>query len=86
LAIPASSAFNLSPKRARTASRNRKRLARKARVAPIDEANETTRVPTTTPKSAPPASVMTSAPGNDRPVTATYTMKNAAMVSNGRAA
>jgi len=35
------------------------------------EANDTTSVPTSTPKIAPPAKVMMAAPGSDNAVTAT---------------
>ena len=59
------------PKRAATQSRKRKREARKASVAPIEEAKDTSSVPHSRPKIAPAARVITAAPGSDRPVTAT---------------
>ena len=43
----------------------------KASVAPIEEANETITVPQASPKMAPAASVMMTAPGSESPVTAT---------------
>ena len=49
-------------------SLNRKREARKASVAPIVDANETSNVPISTPNIAPPANVRIAAPGNDNPV------------------
>ena len=52
-------------------SRSTKRAARKAKVAPMLEANETISRPQPSPKSAPPASVRIVAPGNDNAVTAT---------------
>jgi hypothetical protein len=52
-----------------------KRDARKAMVAPIDDANETMTVPHSSPNMAPPTSVRIAAPGSDRPATATYTAK-----------
>ena len=63
------------PKRRWTQSRSRKRLARNASVAPMLEANDTIAVPPARPKTAPAMSVMSAAPGNDRPVTAPYTTK-----------
>ena len=42
-----------------------KREARKASVAPIEDANETMSVPQTSPNTAPAMSVMTAAPGSD---------------------
>ena len=44
---------------------------RKASVAPIVEAKDTSTVPASRPKTAPPASVMIAAPGSDSAVTAT---------------
>jgi hypothetical protein len=40
-------------------------------VAPIDEAKETITVPHSRPNTAPPASVISAAPGSDSAVTAT---------------
>ena len=40
-------------------------------MAPILEANDTISVPHTSPKTAPPASVMMRGAGSDNPVTAT---------------
>ena len=45
---------------------------RKAKVAPILDANETVTSPTTRPK-MPPANKVMIAPGSDNPATATYT-------------
>ena len=64
-------AASFSPNFFWIASRKRKRLARKASVAPIDAANEMMTVPHSNPKIAPPASVMSAAPGSESPVTAT---------------
>jgi hypothetical protein len=44
---------------------------RKARLAPIVDANETMTVPRSSPKMAPAPSVMIAAPGSDSAVTAT---------------
>ena len=63
--------FSLSPNFACTQSRSTNREARKARVAPIEEAKETITTPQARPKIAPPASVRMVAPGSDSPVTAT---------------
>jgi hypothetical protein len=60
-----------SPKRACTQSRSRNRLAKKASVAPMVDANDTSTVPHSRPNTAPPSSVITAAPGSDSPVTAT---------------
>ncbi len=46
-----------------TRSRNKKRLASSARVAPIDDPNEASTVPSARPNSAPPATVISNAPG-----------------------
>ena len=54
-----------------TQSRSKNRDARKASVAPREEANETMTVPHPRPKIAPAASVMIVAPGSERLVTAT---------------
>ena len=56
-------------------SRRMVRAASMARVAPRVDANDMRTVPHTRPKTAPPASVMITAPGKDRPVTATYKAK-----------
>ena len=40
-------------------------------VAPIAEANETMSVPQSNPKIAPPASVISAAPGSESPATVT---------------
>jgi hypothetical protein len=45
--------------------------ARNASVAPRVEAKDTITVPHSSPNTAPPASVITAAPGSERPVTAT---------------
>ena len=50
------------------------------------EANETTIVPVTNPKTAPASKVMIAAPGSDSAVTATYTAKNAPIACAGFAA
>ena len=49
-----------------------KRETRNAKVAPIDDAKETRTVPQSRPNSAPPAKVITAAPGSDNAVTAMY--------------
>ena len=54
-----------------------------ASVAPMLEASDTTTVPHTSPKLAPPASVKIVAPGSDSAVTATYTAKNTSDTSTG---
>ena len=54
-----------------TASRSTNRDETNASVAPSDEANDTTSVPATTPKIAPAASVITTAPGSDAAATST---------------
>ena len=43
---------------------------RKASVAPMAEANDTSNVPSTRPNKAPPISVITAAPGSEIAVTA----------------
>ncbi|MNC93780.1 hypothetical protein D3C83_104880 [compost metagenome] len=63
--------FSLSPNFSCTQSRSRKREARKASVAPMVEAKETITVPHRSPNTAPPASVITVAPGSESPVTTT---------------
>jgi len=63
--------LSLSPNLPCTQSRSTKREARKARVAPMLEANETITVPHSRPKMAPATNVMIRAPGSDSPVTAT---------------
>ncbi len=69
--MPSLMGFSLSPNFACTQSRSRKREARKASVAPSEEANDTITTPQRRPKTAPPASVRMAAPGSDSPVTAT---------------
>ena len=51
------------------------REARKLRVAPIVLANDTKNRAYQNPNKAPPANVMTAAPGSDSAVTATYPAK-----------
>ena len=63
--------FNLSPNLFCTQSRSKKREVKNASVAPMLEANDTRIVPHSSPKIAPPASVMIAAPGSERPVTTT---------------
>ena len=69
--MPSLIAFRRSPKRACTLSRSRWRETRKASVAPIVDAKDTISRPQPSPNSAPPASVITAAPGSDSAVTAT---------------
>ncbi len=69
--MPRSTVASALPKRARTASRKRKRLASMPTVAPTLDANDTMTVPHSTPKTAPPARVMIAAPGNESPVITT---------------
>ena len=64
--------FNLSPNFASIDSRRINRDARKARLAPIVLANDTTSVPILRPKIAPPASVNIVAPGKDKAVVRMY--------------
>ena len=63
--------FSLSPNFACTQSRSRKRDARKASVAPIEDAKDTMTVPQRRPKSAPATSVRMAAPGSESAVTTT---------------
>ena len=69
--MPALSVRSDAPKRACTQSCSTRRETRNARVAPIDEAKDTSTVPQSRPKMAPATSVISAAPGSDRPVTAT---------------
>ena len=66
---PSLIALSLSPNFPCTQSRSRNRDARKARVAPIVLAKETVIRATQNPNNAPPARVMTAAPGRDSAVT-----------------
>src|SRR5687768_15149578 len=84
--MPSSKVRRRSPYLSRSASRNTKREARKASVAPIELANEASSVPSSSPNSAPAASVSTAAPGSDKPVTTTYNTKNAPAACHGLAA
>src|SRR5688500_531637 len=81
--MPSSKVRRRSPYLSRSASRNTKREARKASVAPIELANEASSVPSSSPNNAPPASVSTAAPGSDRPVTTTYSARNPPAASHG---
>jgi len=65
------------------ASRNKKRLNRKAMVAPAVEAKLTTITPRRRPKYQPYTSVNTDAPGKESPVTTTYTQKGCAVNEHG---
>ena len=69
--MPASMSRSRSPNFARSASRKPKRATRKASVAPIELAKDTSTVPSTRPNSAPAANVITAAPGIDSAVTPT---------------
>ena len=63
--------FSRSPNFACTQSRSKKRDDKKASVAPMADANETSTKPLPKPKIAPPINVMMAAPGSDRAATAT---------------
>jgi hypothetical protein len=69
--MPSLIAFRRSPKRDCTLSRSRWRETRKARVAPMVDAKDTISSPQPRPNRAPPASVITAAPGSDSAVTTT---------------
>ncbi len=56
-----------------TQSRSSERETRKARVAPMVLAKETSIVPTRRPNSAPPSKVRNTAPGRERAVEVIYT-------------
>ena len=58
-------------KRPCTQSRNKKREINMASVAPMVLANETTNVPVSKPKNAPPPKVIQTAPGSENAVMTT---------------
>ncbi len=69
--MPAFTADRRSPNLACTQSRSTRRAARKASVAPMVDANDTSSVPSQKPNRAPPTRVIGTAPGSDSAVTAT---------------
>ncbi len=69
--MPSLMAASRAPNRRCTLSPRSTRAERNASVAPIVDAHDTSTVPAITPKSAPPASVSTAAPGSDAAATST---------------
>ncbi len=76
-------AVNLSPKRFCTVSLSRYLETKKARVAPMVEANEIRTKPQASPKRPPPARVIITAPGRDNAVTRTYREKKTKLAIRG---